>query len=180
MKRIFIALDISDDAKKEIARISSLIRPINAKTSWVRPENMHITVSFLGNTEEEKIECLKEKINSIKFSPFQLILDKISAFPNISQPKVLWIGQDKPNTIINQIYQSTVSIIQECNAQFDKKEQFIPHITLARIKTKPSHRDIEKISKIASSLSPITCTIQSLTIYQSQLTQNGPVYTKIN
>src|SRR5215216_5300842 len=99
-KRIFVAIDISDAARAAChAHIELLRKQFPAvRVGWERPEKLHITLKFLGNTEADILEDLKSGIvkSAFQIPPFKLNLSQTGVFPTTSRPRILWIGVSDP------------------------------------------------------------------------------------
>jgi len=98
-KRIFIAVDVSDEIKKEVAGYINLLtnRFPNLRVNWEKAEKLHLTLKFLGKTDESLLEKLKEKIGKdIEIvENFQLRINGSGVFPNIRNPRVIWLGVEE-------------------------------------------------------------------------------------
>src|SRR5664280_2572654 len=103
MKRIFIALKVGAE-EPLLAMISSLKSGLNKDiVKWINPDNIHITLAFLGNTEEKIIKniglILKEKCNGL--GEFELILEGLGVFRNLSDPRIIWTGIEHSERLIH-------------------------------------------------------------------------------
>lgn len=176
MKRTFIAvkiplkkgaLEIIQDIKNEFK---------NDKIKWVESWNLHITLYFLGDTEENRIEgvieTLKENLN--QFEKFNLKLNGIGVFGAARDPKVIWIGIDK-----SEQFQKLKLIInnslKELGFKVDEKV-FKPHLTIGRIKYIRDKTKLKNLLKQHETLKLGVIEVDKVYYYESQLTQRGPIY----
>ena len=150
------------------------------KIKFVEKDNLHISLKFLGDLnckEIEKTSTILQNV-SIKYQHFRTEFSKsIGVFPNISRPRVIWIGIEKGKDIILSIYQS---IEKELKSEpfYGKENQFKPHITLARIKyMEQQHKFSECIKSIK--IDPLTEPVKTIELMESRLTKEGPIYTII-
>lgn len=92
--RCFIAIPLSDEIKEKAVEIQSRLRKANADVKWVERENLHITLRFLGEIEEAKVEKVKRLMEEVagRFSPQKLVFKGVGAFPDLRRPRVVWIG----------------------------------------------------------------------------------------
>ncbi|MEF8847606.1 MAG: RNA 2',3'-cyclic phosphodiesterase [Candidatus Thermoplasmatota archaeon] len=175
--RGFIAIDI--ESSEKLLQIGEKIENTRARIKPVKPENMHITLKFLGDTEEEKIEdiekIMKESVEDI--DPFELSLEGMGVFPNQNFIKVIWAGsepKDKSAKIANTIDEKLVSL------GFKKeKRDFSPHLTIARVK---SGKDKDKILEIINNNKQTFFSkqkVDSIKLKKSDLTPKGPVYSTL-
>ncbi len=177
--RIFIALNIDKESKEDINKfIKENLFPFQTRASWARPENMHITLAFIGKIKTKLLERLIDGIKTITFNPFTFQTEVISGFPNIKRPRVIWIGTTKKDDQPCHYYTQIIGALNSSHITFDKKPDFIPHITLARLKGPIDKQDVSKI-EIASKQLPLEIKITSLSIYESILSPNGAKYIEL-
>jgi len=175
--RGFIAIDIK--ATPQIITFEKEIAKTGADVKLVEPENIHITVKFLGDIDEKYIDTIeqsmKESVLAIK--PFPITLKGTGVFPNQNYIKVLWIGiTDEGN-----IETIARAIDEKLEPLGFKKENrgFSPHLTIGRIKTA---RNKDQILKVIRNYQVVEFTIQkvqSITLKKSELTPKGPIYTTL-
>lgn len=182
--RAFIAFDLPDRIKSEIQSISQTLRQLNLNKSikWVEPKNLHVTLKFLGDTEPKKIDSLTEKIKKQlhPITPFRVSFSKIGAFPNQNKPNVIWVDLF-PKDRLSMIYNTIEEICISAGFKADQKP-FKTHITIARLKRSTRSAHVQQISKWIRNTPPVPSTeflITGISIYQSNLTPNGPLYTRL-
>jgi len=174
-KRIFIAINLPQNIKEELFNISHELKEIPAK--WVKKENLHITLEFLGYLTDEEIAKtihVTEKV-AHTHSPFKVSLKKISYVPeNKIPPRMIWvIGESKELSLLQK---NLHDALKENNLIFSPEERFIPHITLARIrkwewkKIEPEERpEVERELNLSFK-------VNSFEIMESHLKREGPEY----
>ena len=175
--RGFIAIDI--DVNKNLVEFASEIKKTQADLKLVEPENIHITIKFLGDTDEEKIEEIKEIIkNSVEeIEPFEIKLKGSGVFPNKNYMKVLWIGIEKADKI-REIAKKIDKRLTKIGFEPEKRD-FSAHLTIARIKS-PRNKDkligiIEKYKEFEFE----SINVDSIKLKKSDLTPKGPIYTTL-
>jgi 2'-5' RNA ligase len=179
MKRTFIAIKIHPGEKMRMILDYFKQTLSGEKIKWVSPEIMHITIAFLGDTEEKIIPSISEKINRISqdFSPFELMFRSTGVFKNMRDPRVIWIG-----TEINPLLQNLKMRIDDELSEygFEKESrEFRPHLTLGRIKW------IKNISALEQAIQPYKDQevqkefINEIIFYESILKPEGPIYIPI-
>jgi RNA 2',3'-cyclic 3'-phosphodiesterase len=175
--RGFIAIDIS--ATSQILTFENEIEKIGADVKLVEPENIHITLKFLGDTEEKFIEAIeqsmKEAVKGIK--PFPITLRGTGVFPNKNYMKVIWIGildNDQIKPITQQIDTRLASL------GFKKETRgFSPHLTIGRVKTAKNKEKLLQILERHQNEEFTVQEVQSIVLKKSELTQKGPIYTTL-
>lgn len=135
MKRLFIAIRIPTDdtfltACQMLHKSSSKLD----KTNWIKPENMHITLKFLGETNETKISLIEKKIEKVTqaTTPFSLTLDRIGAFGSRYQPRVIWLGSSANHVSMEKLHHELEDEMKSIGFKPDFGN-YVTHLTLARI-----------------------------------------------
>ena len=175
--RGFIAIDIGPFQK--IIDFENDIKKSGAEVKLVEPENIHITLKFLGETEEKLLESLEEIIKeSIKeIPPFEIQLIGAGVFPNQNYMKVLWIGikkGEKIGEIVKKIDEKTSKL------GFEKeKRHFSPHLTIARIKSAKNKEKLIQIIENYQEIEFANVSVKSIKLKKSDLTPKGPIYTTL-
>jgi 2'-5' RNA ligase len=176
MKRTFIAIKIaSGESMKEIYNHfrEDLSRE---KIKWVNPDSMHITLCFLGDTNEEKIQRLRDEIEKTVslFPPLKLDFQGCGVFKNLRDPRVIWFGLEE-NELLKDLKNSLDSTIEPFGFMPDKRD-FMPHLTMARIKW---IRDISVLEDLINAYKdePLQVSdIGEVIYYESILKPDGPEY----
>ncbi len=133
--RLFIALDIPELIKGEIGELVNLLSKHDTDVKWIKPENIHLTLKFLGSTPETLVAAIRESLITVAspYEPFHLTVQNTGAFPGEKRPRVLWIGvvDSRPLKSLRDRIERTLS---QFGFQRDDKE-FHPHLTLGRIRS---------------------------------------------
>lgn len=177
--RTFIALELSNEVREELSRLQEELKKVDADIKWAKAENIHLTLKFLGNVEEAKIEEIKKLLDNIssREKPFETSLFKLGAFPNLNYPRVIWVGIDKGCSEIEKIAGLVETELEKINFSREKRP-FSAHLTLGRVKSGKNKAELkEKISSLQ--VQPKSCTINNITLFQSTLTPKGPIYTPL-
>ena len=175
--RAFIAIEIGE--KKEIVDLMDKLKKIRARMKLVEPYNVHLTLKFLGEIDEkmvEKIEeVIKESVNEIE--PFEAELKSVGVFPSLNYMRVLWIGFND-NGIAKKIAYNINEGLQKYG--FKKEENFIPHVTIARIKSKEGKEEIKRFIEENKNKSFGVINCNSIYLKKSILRKEGPLYETIS
>lgn len=179
--RCFIAIDLPEEVRKNFYEtILSAKTGINGFRPS-EPQNIHLTLKFLGYISGEILEKIKNSLDeTVKdLTKFDMTFGEIGAFPSFSSPRILWIAPEKGLEQIRQIKERLDSQLSMIGIEKDEKD-FKAHITLARLNyIKKGKTDFEKIfSNIKIDATP-DISVEALHLYQSNLTSNGPIYTKL-
>jgi RNA 2',3'-cyclic 3'-phosphodiesterase len=146
---------------------------------WVFGKNLHMTISFLGNLDEKKINELSQKLETLKFgSPFNCVLTHTGIFPDAKEPRVFWLGIDRGKDRVIGIVEQINNTLKELEFPVDDKI-FIPHVTIGRVKNKENVWKIGSDNYLNAVFSPTRFPVNSVHLYQSELTQQGVKFTTI-
>lgn len=167
--RLFIAIDLDNNAyfSKIQDQIPSAIATI--------PKEFHLTLKFLGETEKQ--EEIIEKLGKIRFKAFKLNATKIGVFPSEEFIQVVWVGLDD-NIALFELQKEVEEALKDFG--FKKDYDFVPHITLARIKYIKSDQKKEFVKKIKEiKIENKSFEVNEFKLIKSELTPDGPVYTLV-
>jgi|UniRef100_A0A7C3Z2W0 2'-5' RNA ligase len=175
MIRSFIAITIPEEVKREIGKI---IRECEAKKypcRWVVPENLHITLLFLGEVSEDFLARVKKELAKIaqKTKVFSIKLGGFGAFPSWKNPRIIWIGVPFGNKEIESLQANLVENLAQLGFKPEEK-RFHPHLTIGR--AKGLIKDIDLLERRYES---DLIKVETVVLFKSTLTPNGPVYEKI-
>lgn len=176
LQRIFIAINLPEEIKKELLSIQDQYLEIPAR--WTKLENLHVTLAFLGNRDEKEIVKVIDTVKELSknYKPFSLSLKDISYGPSLKNPKMIWRKIELSNEL--RIIKTDIeqSLSENINFELDKKG-FNPHITLARLriwdfqKMNPEERTIQQPNQ------DLSFNVKSIDIMQSVLKKTGAEYT---
>ncbi len=177
--RSFIAFDLDDP--EMLLRIEGVQRELlstESRITVVHPENLHVTMSFLGEIPERTVDHIITELQQVEFTPFQLSVRGVGAFPNLRRINVIWVGLEKGSEELGEIFKLLRRGLARAGLA-KRSERFSPHITIARVK---SRRNIQSLSGKLLSLQDTEfgeTLLDTLRLKRSVLTPNGPVYTTI-
>ncbi|MCF7894883.1 MAG: RNA 2',3'-cyclic phosphodiesterase [Candidatus Omnitrophica bacterium] len=174
--RTFIALDLTDEIKVKIKKVTARLKNLPIKAKWAASKNLHITLQFLGDTSQEQLDIIKKIIRDIscQYESFKLYLKDFSFFPNSKKPRVFFINFSS-DKILETLVEALRKKLNQVGFKEDKK--FRPHITLARIK------DLKNIKELTEKTNQLevkdSFKITKISLFKSTLTKKGPIYQEI-
>ncbi len=171
--RLFIAVEIPEENKNYIKSIQEEIKTESAKLSFV--EEFHITLKFLGEVDENKVEKIKSSLENIEFEKFNsFINDKIGFFPSEKNPRVVWLDI-LPEEHFSEL-KSTIDVVLK--GLFKPDGKFKAHLTLARIKFVKNKKEFnEKVKHLKNlSFEKKQFLTGGIKLVKSTLSRTGPEY----
>ena len=177
--RTFIAVELPEQIKKEIEQLQTPLKKTNAFVSWVKPGNIHITLKFLGEVPEEKInEVFSATELALKNAKrFKMNLKGMGAFPDFRRPRVIWIGAGKGGEELSDMATKIEEETEKIGYPKEKRK-FSAHFTIGRVK---SPKNIEKLIELVKSSDFETedMEVNEVTVMRSQLHPAGAIYTPL-
>ena len=131
--RLFIAVNLSDEIKGKIIKIQDQLRSQCIRGTFSRPENLHLTLAFIGETSEDKLEMLYRIIGKTKTPPLEIVFSRSGCFTH-SHKELWWIGANKGTPGVSRledIHTQLINDLSEAGFPVDRRP-FNVHITLAR------------------------------------------------
>ena len=181
--RVFIAIDIDDKIRKAISdlqkQIASSVSVKKGDLKWVEPNNIHLTLKFLGEINDEQLEEVKEITNTVAqaHQKFNLEIESVGSFGGRSA-KIVWVGAGKGTDALLALQKDLDGQLEQ--AGFPKEErEFSAHLTLCRVNHPIAGVKLGEAIKQFSNLELGSIAADAICVYQSQLTPQGPIYTMI-
>jgi len=180
--RAFLALDPPPEVLRKIADIQAAIRKnIQGGLSWVRPEGIHLTLKFFGGIAQDDVISISEVVadQAAGVRTFHLEARGLGVFPGLKRPRVLWIGIGGELERLLVLQKAIDRGLEACG--FTREERpFRAHLTLARIKTPRGLEGLDSVLAAKGSESAGKFTATGLTLFKSELTPKGAIYTVLN
>ncbi len=173
--RIFIALDIPADVRAGLKKYMESARLLAPEARWARVEGLHVTLKFVGEVSETRIEEMKTALAAVKAVPFAVHFAGVGFFPNAKAARVFWAGVDGGDAL--PYLASTIDAALEKRGFPRETKPYRPHLTLARTSTRPLH----ELQPLLAEPQPQfgTMTAREFFLYQSQPQKGGSKYTKL-
>ncbi len=146
------------------------------KIKWIEPDILHITLFFLGDTDEKLIPVISEKLKqlSLDFTSFKLEFEGIGIFKNIRNPRVIWVGT-RENIVIRKLKSRIDDELIQLGFEGEKRD-FRPHLTIGRIKWIRNASILEEMVKLYENCEIQRAEINEMIYYESILRPDGPEY----
>ncbi len=173
--RTFIAIELEKESKDVVYKAQSRLRKKLKGVKWVEYENFHITLKFLGETDEKKLEGVKRVLKEIgaQVKKFEISGGDFGAFPSPRRARVLFFGIDEGKTDILRLFEKLERKLGNLGFERDNKP-YHPHVTVGRGK-----RRFFEVNDFLGLKAPFKQKVKSVTLFKSTLTPDGPIYTVI-
>jgi 2'-5' RNA ligase len=179
--RIFIALDIPAEIRAHMVEYVERVRRLAPEARWARTEGLHVTLKFVGETSEERVEQIKVELRRVRAQPFPVKFDGVGFFPGEKSPRVFWIGVEG-GAALAQLASTVDEHLSKLGFQKEDRA-FHPHLTLARSgSSAAAHHQLRPLASILQSEAQPhfgTMTAQEFFLYRSQPQRGGSVYTRL-
>jgi len=184
--RVFVAVQFSDGLRRQlaeaIARLSRAVPPRSVQ--WVKAENIHITLKFLGDTPVNDIAKIGEALTSAVSAaePFEFAPNGFGCFPDARKPRVVWIGVDHEG---GQKLKALASAVEAALAPLGyppEPRPFSPHVTLGRIRRETPPRDASRVGAVIAAQPAAQWPAEKVSaahLMKSDLRPGGSVYTSL-
>lgn len=174
--RAFIAIDLPESARGELGRVSHELAGQIAPGAvrWVRPEQIHLTLCFLGDTDTRLLPAVQSALNAATAgrNPFTLRLGGIGCFPNKQRPRVIWVGLTGDEARLLSLKMALDEQLVHHGWPTEDKP-FRAHLTLGRVKDGHSLQSVEW----SAAVQPLELPVVAVHLIESQLRPGGPIYT---
>jgi len=175
--RLFIAINFDEAVRKQLLQIQAQLRPQCTRGNFTRPENLHLTLAFLGETPEGKVASLLQIIEDVQVlpeaSPFEVPFNHTGCFSH-SHKELWWVGADENCSGLNRlkaIHSQLINRLLEANFSVDNRS-FSPHITLGR--------EVKHSEKIVLKCNEINIKIDRLCLMKSEHIRGILTYTELS
>ena len=175
--RLFIATTFPAAATDPINERVAAIRTRLPSASWVRPESQHLTFGFLGEQPQSVIDALAPRLteNLAQIAKFEATLHDCGFFPNPRHARVGWMGVE-PEAAFNRVAGAVREAVVATGLKLDR-ETFRSHLTLMRIRDPWPPASVDLFSRTLRDFRSVPFTVDTITIFSSQLNPNGAVHT---
>jgi 2'-5' RNA ligase len=175
--RSFIAIELPAAVLSLLDNVQQELKALRLKARWVRPQNIHLTLKFLGNIDSGEIEKIgRAMVDAAGDSaPFPLTIDGIGFFPDIKRPRVIWVGLDGAKPALFNLQRNLADRL--AIAGFPKEERsFKAHLTLGRIRQAVNPNIVDQAIQGYSDLGDLKFTVNRIILFKSDLKPTGAVY----
>lgn len=175
--RLFIAVPVPDAVRARVQQVQDRFKEAGVRASWVRPDAMHITLLFLGDTPLDRLPDLEKALTeAARTSPFQVRVQGAGAFPNPARARVVWLGLHDEGHLSALAQALRAALPSDGSLTWDPKP-FRPHLTLARLRA-PSPAIPQALGALADA-EGVSFPVDRVVLYQSVLAPEGASHTAL-
>jgi 2'-5' RNA ligase len=182
--RSFIAVELPGDLKQALAELQRQFRAAgNSPVKWVEPSNIHLTLKFLGDVDTGIIGKITAAIEEAVrgFPPFSIEASKLGVFPNMNRVQIIWVGLYGELEKLGQLQKRIDASLKDLGFAPENRP-FTPHLTLGRVRDFARPEERQKLARLITDTSfegKYKISVNAVNLMQSQLTREGPIYTKL-
>jgi len=180
--RAFFCLDLDDDTKAGLKGQMAPLKQLPVDVKWVAPENMHITMVFLGDISDGLVSDLevaaRQALEETGLQgPVDVTLDRFGAFPHVHKPRVVWAGCTHDPKPVKRLAKSLEQTLEPLGFEPEDRP-FTTHVTFGRVKERGRTEGLRQLTEAIENHEPFRYDLQisQLTLMQSQLGPQGPEY----
>jgi 2'-5' RNA ligase len=176
--RLFVALDFPDEVRSAIRDLIAKLKPLARNARWVRPEAMHITLKFIGETDDAKADSIRAALAPIHSpQPVDMHFRGVGFFPDERRPRVAWCGVEaSPN--LAQLAADVEGALEPLGISRETRA-FVPHLTMARFQSPGRLDELIRAAKESAALDFGTARETDFHLFQSILKPSGAEYKRL-
>ena len=177
--RTFIAVDPGKAIRDRVASLQENLAKSGAEVKWVEPENLHLTLLFLGEVDQRDLIKVCRAVADAAGTPpaFAMTIEKAGAFPNIRRPRTIWVGVGAGTQETCSLHAAIESPLLELGCYRREARAYTPHLTLGRVRAEDASAELTTALTKYAAWSAGETTVTEVLVMGSELTRDGPVYT---
>lgn len=178
MPRLFTAIDLAKPMRQRALELIEQLRPSGQGIKWATEAQMHITLKFLGEVPDERVEQVQSVVASAarEFEPFEIEVAGVGAFPGLKRPNILWLGVREGADSLDKLFRVIQRPLVKLRVPREER-RYTPHLTLGRLKhglraTQEFGEALQAYGDYSAGVSLVS----EVVLYESQLLPSGPLY----
>jgi RNA 2',3'-cyclic 3'-phosphodiesterase len=176
--RIFVALDIPEETRRTIAQFTAELRDGCRGARWTRPEGIHVTLKFIGETTTERVAHIQAVLADVhSLQPVDLRFRNTGFFPNARHPRVFWAGVEASENLA-ELARAVDRALQPLGVPAETRP-FAPHLTLARFKSEDGLPQLLKALEQRGASEFGATQASEFHLFESMLKPGGARYTRL-
>ena len=177
--RSFFSFDIEDHTIiRRLTEAQRMLANTGANLKLVKPQNIHLTIRFLGDISPAMVDAIYEEMKQLSFTPFTVELTGLGAFPKLNYPRLVWAGIRKGADELKEVFGELEPRLRGLGFKPDNKG-FSPHLTIARVRTGRNKAQLINIIRELEDHEFGAVKAECLRLKKSDLTPKGPIYSTL-
>ena len=179
MVRCFVAIECDNpDVIKGIRGVQDALASTGANLKPVESENIHLTLKFLGEIPQYKVDEVADVVKEISFEPFEFKVKDVGVFPNLRRPATIWAGISEGVSEVTKVFDELDGMLSKLGFERERR-RFHPHLTICRVRS-GKNRDqlVEELLRLESQEFGVI-NVDRVVLKKSVLTPSGPIYTSL-
>ena len=178
--RTFVAVEITPGVRSRARQLIEKLSATGANVKWVEPENLHLTLAFLGEVDVLEIPELCETVRQSvgDYEPFDIEVRGVGAFPDLRRPRTVWIGVENGAEEMIALHGSLEKGLTKLGYRAEKR-RFRPHLTLGRVRNAPQGQGVDDLGRAIEQFRDYqadTMSVAEVIVFSSRLDRGGPEY----
>ena len=181
LMRAFVAIELPEGTRKAVAGLQARLKASGAAASWVRPENFHLTLRFLGQIAPEQLLVLADRLGHdyAQCAPLRLCFQGAGAFPNPRRPAVLWAGMRAVEGELVRVWQIAEQAAQALGLPPETRD-FHPHVTVGRMRDPRKTGTLGEALCLCAGLGADEFPVEAGALFESRLSAGGAIYRRLH
>lgn len=176
--RTFTAVEVWPEIRERARVLVNRFKDTTAKVTWVKPDQMHLTMNFLGDVEMNEIPAVCKAVAEAvqPFQPFDIEMAGVSVFPNYDNPRTIWLGVGGGSEQLVSLHTALQERLGDLGFRIEAR-RFHPHLTLGRVRSLPTGAgQLAGLIKQQADFEAGPMMVSEVTVFSSQLGREGPSY----
>jgi 2'-5' RNA ligase len=179
--RTFIAVKLPDHVIRNLAELQRDLKKYGLRIKWSRPENIHLTLKFLGDVRPDDVDPVCRVVNdAVKgFTPISLCTAGVGFFPGIRRPRILWTGISGQLDLLEKLHKAIDTGLSAVGFSRDARG-FTGHLTIGRFKGQQNPESLIDMMKTYADMVSDEFLVDTVSVYKSDLKPSGPIYSVLS
>jgi len=175
--RTFIAAECSGGIASRASKLMTQLSQVPAKVSWVRPENLHWTLKFLGDVDLTDVATISAALQQVarETEPFEVVAQGVGAFPRLERPRTLWLGVSQGGEQLAELADRIDAALAPLRFKPEGR-RYTPHLTLGRVRGRHHLAELSEALSEHADFHAGTVLVDEIVIFSSQLQPGGSVH----
>jgi len=174
--RVFIAADLPNELREQLAKVQRELDPLTRAARWVAPASIHITLKFIGEVPEKRIETIDTVLTGLTWKSFTVTVRGVGFFPGNRSPRVFWAGMESPT--MQNLAEKLDARLESYGFEKEKRA-FRPHITLARARTSRMDSSLVTAASRYAEQAFGSFSVDRIYLFESILKPSGAVHQRL-